>query len=344
DRRWLRGGFPEAWLARSHAAAFLRLENFVRTFLERDLPGLGVRVPGPTLRRFWTMLAHWHGQIWNSSEFARSFGVSDRAVRRYLDLLTGALVDRQLQPWHANNAKRQVRAPKIYLRDTGVLHALLGIGDLRSLNSHPKSGASWEGFVLETLIDRLSLQDDRCTSGRRTAARSWICSLPAGAGESGSRSSAPARRESRDLCARRSTTSTSRRPLSSTPAVTLTGWPPEFGRWRRIGWPTIWRFDSSGRVEPMIAWFRRRLAPRWSPGFWSQTCWLAASASSRGHPWCDWRLVVRVHGISSSRQGVRDGSARSYSRRFPPINCTRSLRPACAAIEMTSRCHDAASA
>ncbi|MDE2907230.1 MAG: ATP-binding protein [Acidobacteriota bacterium] len=161
DRRWLRGGFPEAWLARSHAAAFLWLENFVRTFLERDLPALGVRVPGSTLRRFWTMLAHWHGQIWNSSEFARSFGVSDGAVRRYLDLLTGALVVRQLQPWHANIAKRQVRAPKIYLRDTGLLHGLLGIGDMRSLNTHPKSGASWEGFVLETIIDRLGLQDDQ---------------------------------------------------------------------------------------------------------------------------------------------------------------------------------------
>ena len=161
DRRWLRGGFPEAWLARSHAAAFLWLENFVRTFLERDLPALGVRVPGPTLRRFWTMLAHWHGQIWKSSEFARSFGVSDGAVRRYLDLLTGALVVRQLQPWHANIAKRQVRAPKIHLRDSGVLHALLGMTDMRSLNAHPKSGASWEGFVLETIIDRLDLQDDQ---------------------------------------------------------------------------------------------------------------------------------------------------------------------------------------
>ena len=161
DRRWLRGGFPEAWLARSNPAAFLWIENFVRTFLERDLPALGVRVPGPTLRRFWTMLAHWHGQIWNSSEFARSFGISDGAVRRYLDLLTGALVVRQLQPWHANIAKRQIRAPKIYLRDSGVLHALLGIADRRSLNTHPKSGASWEGFVLETIIDRLGLQDDQ---------------------------------------------------------------------------------------------------------------------------------------------------------------------------------------
>ncbi len=161
DRRWLRGGFPEAWLARSNPAAFLWLESFVRTFLERDLPQLGVRVPAPAMRRFWTMLGHWHGQIWQSSGFARSFGVSDTTVRRYLDILTGALVVRQLQPWHANVAKRQVKAPKVYLRDTGILHALLGIGDMRSLNSHPKSGASWEGFMMETVIDMLGLHDDQ---------------------------------------------------------------------------------------------------------------------------------------------------------------------------------------
>ena len=161
NRRWLRGGFPEAWLARSNAAAFLWLESFVRTFLERDLPQLGVRVPAPAMRRFWTMLGHWHGQVWRSSEFARSFGVADTTVRRYLDILTGALVVRQLQPWHANIAKRQVKAPKVYLRDTGLLHALLGIDDAHSLNSHPKSGASWEGFILETIIDMLGLQDDQ---------------------------------------------------------------------------------------------------------------------------------------------------------------------------------------
>ena len=159
-RRWLRGGFPEAWLARSNPDAFLWLESFARTFLERDLPSLGVHVPGPALRRFWTMLAHWHGQVWNSSEFARSFGVADTTIRRYLDILTGALVVRQLQPWHANIAKRQVKAPKVYLRDSGVLHALLGIDSMVSLNSHPKSGASWEGFLLETIIDRLRLEDE----------------------------------------------------------------------------------------------------------------------------------------------------------------------------------------
>ena len=160
NRRWLRGGFPEAWLARSNSSAFLWLESFARTFLERDLPALGIRVPGPALRRFWTMLAHWHGQVWNSTEFARSFGVSDTTVRRYLDILTSALVVRQLQPWHENIAKRQVKAPKVYLRDAGVLHALLGIDSMRSLNAHPKSGASWEGFLLETIVDRLRLEDE----------------------------------------------------------------------------------------------------------------------------------------------------------------------------------------
>ena len=160
NRRWLRGGFPEAWLARSNPGAFLWLESFVRTFLERDLPALGVRVPGPALRRFWTMLAHWHGQTWNSSEFARSFGVADTTVRRYLDILTGALVVRQLQPWHENIAKRQVKSPKVYLRDAGVLHALLGIDSMQSLNTHPKSGASWEGFLLDAVIDQLRLEDE----------------------------------------------------------------------------------------------------------------------------------------------------------------------------------------
>lgn len=161
DRRWLRGGFPPAWLARTDEAAFVWLDNLVRTFLERDLPQLGVQIPGPTLRRFWTMLAHWHGQTWNSSEFARSFGVSDTTVRRYLDILSGALVVRQLRPWHANIAKRQVKAPKIYLRDCGPLHALLNINSMEELQSHPKCGASWEGLLLESIIDLLGLHDDQ---------------------------------------------------------------------------------------------------------------------------------------------------------------------------------------
>ncbi len=159
NRRWLRGGFPQAWLARSNATASLWIESFVRTFLERDLPELGLRVPSAALRRFWTMLAHWHGQVWKASEFARSFGVADTTVRRYLDILTGALVVRQLQPWHENIAKRQVKSPKLYLRDSGVLHALLGIGDLHALNAHPKCGASWEGLLLESVIEQLGLSN-----------------------------------------------------------------------------------------------------------------------------------------------------------------------------------------
>ena len=160
NRLWLRGGFPEAWLARTNAAASLWLDSFVRTFLERDLPGLGLRIPPSALRRFWTMLAHWHGQVWKSSEFARSFGVADTTVRRYLDTLTDALVVRQLQPWRANIAKRQVKAPKVYLRDSGALHSLLGIADMGSLYAHPKCGASWEGFLLEQILDRLQLRAD----------------------------------------------------------------------------------------------------------------------------------------------------------------------------------------
>ena len=160
DRRWLRGGFPEACLANEDAAGFLWLDGFVRTFLERDLPELGVRVPPPALRRFWTMLGHWHGQVWQSSEFARSLGVADTTVRRYLDILSAALVVRQLQPWRANIAKRQVKAPKVYLHDSGVLHALLGIETMAALNTHPKAGASWEGLIVEAIIDHLGLRDD----------------------------------------------------------------------------------------------------------------------------------------------------------------------------------------
>ena len=159
DKRWLRGGFPDAYLARSHDSAFLWLEDFVRTFLQRDLAELGFRSSSTTMRRFWTMLAHWQGQIWNSSEFARSFGVADTTVRRYLDTLSDTLVVTQLQPWHANLNKRQVKAPKIYIRDTGLLHSLLRINDLRSLESHPKLGASWEGLIIELVKAQLELDE-----------------------------------------------------------------------------------------------------------------------------------------------------------------------------------------
>jgi predicted AAA+ superfamily ATPase len=155
NRLWLRGGFPDAYLARTNQDCFQWLESFTRTFLERDLAQLGIRTPGSTLRRFWTMLAHWHGQIWNSSQFARSFGVADTTIRHYLDVLTDTLVVHQLQPWHENIKKRQVKAPKIYLRDSGLVHSLLRINDMRTLESHPKLGASWEGLMINLIMEKL---------------------------------------------------------------------------------------------------------------------------------------------------------------------------------------------
>ena len=161
-RLWLRGGFPRAFLATSNAKSQTWRRQFVTTFLERDVPQLGIRIGAPVLRRFWTMLAHYHGQIWNGSEFGRSFGVSDNTVRTYLDLLTSAFVVRQLQPWHENLKKRQVKSPKVYLADSGILHTLLGLDDLADLESHPKLGASWEGFVISQIAARLELQPDEC--------------------------------------------------------------------------------------------------------------------------------------------------------------------------------------
>jgi predicted AAA+ superfamily ATPase len=131
----------------------------VQTFLERDVPQLGITIPPPALLRFWTMLAHYHGQIWNAADPARSLGVSEPTVRRYLDLLTGLFMVRQLPPWHENLKKRQVRAPKIYLRDSGLMHALLGIGTEQGLLAHPKSGASWEGYAIEQALKLASPSD-----------------------------------------------------------------------------------------------------------------------------------------------------------------------------------------
>lgn len=153
-RLWLRGGFPRAFLAATENASQRWRLDFVRTFLERDIRGFGFDVPAPMLRRFWMMLAHYHGRVWNGSEIARSLGVAHSTVRRHLDILEGAMMVRVLQPWHENLAKRQVKSPKVYLRDSGLLHALLGIADWRGLERHPKLGASWEGFVLEQLIGR----------------------------------------------------------------------------------------------------------------------------------------------------------------------------------------------
>lgn len=152
QRLWLRGGFPRSYLAASDQDSSAWREGFIRTFLERDVPQLGISVAPSAMRRFWTMLAHYHGQTWNASELARAMGLTDKTVRSYLDLLTGTFVVRQLQPWHENIAKRQVKAPKVYLRDTGLLHGLLDLGDLPSLMSHPRVGASWEGFALDQVL------------------------------------------------------------------------------------------------------------------------------------------------------------------------------------------------
>jgi len=159
---WLRGGFPRSFLARSHAESQEWRLEFLRTFLERDLPQLGSTVHPTTMRRFWTMLAHYHGQTWNSSEFARSFGVSDATVRRYLDWLTSALVTRQLPPWHENIGKRQVKSPKVYVADSGILHTLLNLTTVRDLEGHPKVGASWEGFVISEVIRQLRARAEEC--------------------------------------------------------------------------------------------------------------------------------------------------------------------------------------
>ncbi|MGH8515889.1 MAG: ATP-binding protein [Panacagrimonas sp.] len=149
---WLRGGFPRAFLARSDAESFRWREGFIRTFLERDIPQLGIRIPAAALRRLWMMLAHYSGQVLNASEIGRSLGEAHTTVKRHLDLLCGALVVRQLQPWFENVGKRQVKAPKVYVRDTGILHALLGVPSHGVLQGHPKVGASWEGFVIEEAV------------------------------------------------------------------------------------------------------------------------------------------------------------------------------------------------
>ena len=162
DDLWLRGGFPRSFLAADDHQSFEWRRAFVQTFLERDLPQLGIRVSAVTLQRFWRMLAHYHAQLWNGAELARAFGVSSSAVRRYLDLLTGALVIRQLQPWHENLGKRQIKSPKVYVSDTGLLHSLLGLKTRADLDSHPKIGASWEGFVLSELILHLGARPEEC--------------------------------------------------------------------------------------------------------------------------------------------------------------------------------------
>jgi predicted AAA+ superfamily ATPase len=162
DGLWYRGGFPRSFLAAPDEDSRSWRRDFVRTFLERDLPALGVTIPSATLRQFWTMLAHYHGQTWNGSELARAFGVSQPTVQRYRDLLAGAYVLRILRPWSENVGKRIVKSPKVYIRDSGILHTLLGLADRESLFGHPKVGASFEGLVVELLTRRLRAEPEEC--------------------------------------------------------------------------------------------------------------------------------------------------------------------------------------
>jgi predicted AAA+ superfamily ATPase len=155
DVIWLRGGFPRSFLADSDADSLAWREGFIRTFLAREIPQLGISILPAAMRRFWTMLAHYHGQTWNASELGRSLDLSDKTVRSYLDILTGTFMVRQLQPWYENLNKRQVKAPKIYLRDPGLLHALLSLPDFQALHGYPRVGASWEGFAIEQALESI---------------------------------------------------------------------------------------------------------------------------------------------------------------------------------------------
>ncbi|MBI1783781.1 ATP-binding protein [Candidatus Sumerlaeota bacterium] len=155
---WLRGGFPRSFLAVDDAASAEWRESFEQTFLERDMPQFGITIPAETLRRFWTMLAHYHGQVWNAAEFARALGSSEATARRYLDILAGAFMVRVLPPWFENMKKRQVKAPKIYVRDSGLMHTLQDVQSADDLAGHPKLGASWEGFAIEQILACLGTQ------------------------------------------------------------------------------------------------------------------------------------------------------------------------------------------
>ncbi len=157
QKLWLRGGFPKSFLASSDKSSLVWRKDFIRTFLERDIPQLGFSIPALTLGRFWNMLAHYHAQIWNGSELARAFGISQPSVKRYVDLLSDSSVVWQLKPWYQNISKRQVKSPKVYLADSGILHSLLGVGNLADLEKHPKIGASWEGFVLGEILYHLNI-------------------------------------------------------------------------------------------------------------------------------------------------------------------------------------------
>jgi predicted AAA+ superfamily ATPase len=158
-RLWLRGGFPRSFLARNDSESAAWRRDFVRTFLERDLRMFGVDISARALRRLWTMLAHYHGQVCNASEIGRSLGQAHTTIRRHADVLAGALVVRELQPWFENVGKREIKSPKLYVRDSGILHSLLGAESFQALESHPKLGASWEGFVIEQILNVTATRD-----------------------------------------------------------------------------------------------------------------------------------------------------------------------------------------
>jgi predicted AAA+ superfamily ATPase len=149
---WVRGGFPRSYLAQNDADSFAWRDGFVRTFLERDIGQLGIQISPTVMRKFWTMLAHWHGQVWNASRIAAAMGINDKTTRRYLDILTETYMIRQLPPWYENLGKRQIKSPKVYFRDSGLLHHFLTLGEFHSITGHPQAGASWEGFAMEQIL------------------------------------------------------------------------------------------------------------------------------------------------------------------------------------------------
>ncbi|MGV8057679.1 MAG: ATP-binding protein [Smithellaceae bacterium] len=160
EKLWIRGSFPRSFLAANEAASYQWRQDFIATFLERDIPQLGIDIPAKSLGRFWKMLAHYHGQIFNASEIGRSLGVSDHTAQRYLDLLSGTFMIRQLRPWYSNTKKRIVKRPKIYFRDSGILHTLFGLENKNDVLSHPKLGSSWEGFALEEAVKIAQLREN----------------------------------------------------------------------------------------------------------------------------------------------------------------------------------------
>ncbi|MCH2226455.1 MAG: ATP-binding protein [Candidatus Caenarcaniphilales bacterium] len=162
SKLWLRGGFPRSYLAEDIEVSKEWRENFIQTFLERDIPNLGISIPARTLRQFWTMLAHYHGQIFNASEIARSMNLSSPTIQKYLDILTNTYLIRLLQPWYYNTKKRLVKSPKLYFRDSGLFHSFLNIKEEQDLKGHPKLGASWEGFALEEFIEQNKLLSHQC--------------------------------------------------------------------------------------------------------------------------------------------------------------------------------------